>query len=74
MPRERNEAVTAGAKYSRIEAAPRQIAEVKRVLDDSAGVSHVQFNLFVERGNTVVEEGPRTLAATTFLKLYVKSD
>lgn len=72
MPRERSEAVSVGVKYVRIDTAPRQIAEVKRVIDDSTGVAHVQFTLYVERGTTVVEEGPRTLFANSFLKLYAK--
>ena len=65
-------AISVGDKYIRVDAVPRQIAEVTRVLDDPAGVPHVQFTLFVERGTSTVEDGPRTLAATSFLKLYTK--
>lgn len=70
MPRERSEPVSVGIKYIRIDTAPRQVAEVTRVFDDSAGVPHVQFTLFVERGNNVTEYGPRTLSTSSFLKLY----
>lgn len=72
MPRERNETVEVGQKYTRIDTAPRQYAEVRRVHEDSAGIPHVHFTLFVERGTAVQEEGPRVLSATSFLKLYAK--
>jgi len=72
VQRERTEAVEIGGKYIRIGTAPRQVAEVKRVMEDSTGVSHVQFTLFVERGNNIAEDGPRTLSTTSFLKLYAR--
>lgn len=61
----------AGATFAR--AGAKHVVETARILsieDDDSGVPHVRYHCRLMHDNTVLDAGPKTLAAPTFLERF----
>jgi hypothetical protein len=47
-----------------------ETARVVGLLDDRSGIPHVRFMVSIRRVNRVIEDGPRTLSLSTFLRHF----
>ena len=60
-----------GATFAR--AGDQHVVETARILsveDDTTGVPHVRYHCRLLRANRLFDDGPRTLAAPTFLERF----
>jgi hypothetical protein len=47
-----------------------ETAHVVGRLDDHSGIPHIQFMVSIKRINRIIEDGPRTLSLSTFVRYY----
>lgn len=57
-------------RHRRLGSGVVETARVVGLLDDRSGIPHVRFMVSIQRVNRTVEDGPRTLSLSSFLRHY----